>query len=87
MFDLVNLLYNDFIDRMRNSLARTAAQIRTGHWRSAVYLKRIRMMAEDKPEFSPHDTVPRPAALPERQTPGSQSGGMGRKGPRASGYC
>jgi hypothetical protein len=33
---------------MRNALARTAAQIRTGHWRSAVYLKRIRKMAEDK---------------------------------------
>jgi ribonuclease HI len=29
-------------------LARTAAQIRTGHWRSAVYLTRIRKMAEDK---------------------------------------
>jgi hypothetical protein len=33
---------------MRNAIARTAAQIRTGHWRSAVYLKRIRKMAEDK---------------------------------------
>jgi hypothetical protein len=30
------------LDRARNSIARTAAQIRTGHWRSAVYLKRIR---------------------------------------------
>jgi hypothetical protein len=30
------------LDSMRNALARTAAQIRTGHWRSAVYLKRIR---------------------------------------------
>jgi ribonuclease HI len=36
------------LDSMRNSIARTAAQIRTGHWRSAVYLKRIRKMAEDK---------------------------------------
>jgi hypothetical protein len=36
------------LDRMRNSLARTVAQIRTGHWRSAVYLKRIRKMADDK---------------------------------------
>jgi len=35
------------LDKMRNSLARTAAQIRTGHWRSAVYLKRIRKRAED----------------------------------------
>jgi hypothetical protein len=33
---------------MRNSLARTVAQIRTGHWRSVVYLKRVRKMAEDK---------------------------------------
>jgi hypothetical protein len=36
------------LDGMRNALARTAAQIRAGHWRSAVYLKRIRKMAEDK---------------------------------------
>jgi hypothetical protein len=36
------------LDSMRNALARTTAQIRTGHWRSAVYLKRIRKMAEDK---------------------------------------
>jgi hypothetical protein len=36
------------LDNMRNALARTAAQIRTGHWRSAVNLKRIRKMAEDK---------------------------------------
>jgi hypothetical protein len=33
---------------MRNTLARTVDQIRTGHWRSATYLKRIRKMAEDK---------------------------------------
>ena len=30
------------LDHMRNALARTAAQIRTGHWRSALYLQRIR---------------------------------------------
>jgi hypothetical protein len=30
------------LDRTRNALARTVAQIRLGHWRSAVYLKRIR---------------------------------------------
>jgi hypothetical protein len=30
------------LDKMRNELARTAAQIRTGRWRSAAYLKRIR---------------------------------------------
>jgi hypothetical protein len=29
------------LDNKRNSLARTVAQVRTGHWRSAVYLKRI----------------------------------------------
>jgi hypothetical protein len=40
------------LDGMRNALARTAAQIRTGHWRSAVYLKRIRKMADDKCWFS-----------------------------------
>jgi hypothetical protein len=35
------------LDRARNSLARTVAQIRTGHWRSAVYLKRIRKRTSD----------------------------------------
>jgi hypothetical protein len=30
------------MDRAHNSIARAAAQIRTGHWRSAIYLKRIR---------------------------------------------
>jgi len=29
------------MDRAKNSIARTAVQIRTGHWRSAVFLKRI----------------------------------------------
>jgi hypothetical protein len=33
------------LDHMRNALARTAA---TGHWRSAVYLKRIRKRADDR---------------------------------------
>ena len=36
------------LDHMRNSLACAAAQIRTGHWRSAVYLKRIRKMTNDE---------------------------------------
>jgi ribonuclease HI len=36
------------LDRARNSIARVAAQIRTGHWRSAVYLKRIRKMESDR---------------------------------------
>jgi hypothetical protein len=35
-------------DNMRNALARMVAQVRTGHWRSVVYLKRIRKMAEDR---------------------------------------
>jgi hypothetical protein len=35
-------------DRARNSVARVAAQIRTGHWRSAVYLKRIRKRDSDR---------------------------------------
>jgi len=36
------------MDRARNTIARTAAQIRTGHWRSAVFLKRIRKRQDDK---------------------------------------
>jgi hypothetical protein len=36
------------IAQARNAIARTAAQIRTGHWRSAVYFKRIRKRTEDK---------------------------------------
>jgi hypothetical protein len=36
------------LDSMRDALARVAAQIRSGHWRSATYLKQIRKMAEDR---------------------------------------
>jgi hypothetical protein len=36
------------LDGARNGIARYAAQIRTGHWRSAVYLKRIKKRLEDK---------------------------------------
>jgi hypothetical protein len=36
------------LDNMRNGLAGTAAQIGTGQWRSATYLKGIHKMAEDK---------------------------------------
>ena len=36
------------LDRMRNALARTATQIRTGHWKSAVYLKRVRKRTDDR---------------------------------------
>jgi hypothetical protein len=35
------------LDKARNSLARTVAQIRSGHWRSAVYLKRIKKRTTD----------------------------------------
>ena len=30
------------MDRTKNAIARTAAQIRTGHWRSAAHFKRIK---------------------------------------------
>jgi ribonuclease HI len=40
------------LDSMRNSIARTVAQIRTGHWRSTVYIKRTRKIAEDKRWFA-----------------------------------
>jgi hypothetical protein len=36
------------LDRARNSIARVAAQIRTGHWRSAIYLRRICKMESDR---------------------------------------
>jgi hypothetical protein len=36
------------MDRARNSIARTAAQIRTGHSRSAVYFRRIRKRRGDR---------------------------------------
>jgi hypothetical protein len=35
------------LDKERNSLARTVAQIRCGHWRSAAYFKRIRRRPTD----------------------------------------
>jgi len=36
------------LDGARNAIARVVAQIRTGHWRSAVYLHRIRKRTDDK---------------------------------------
>jgi len=39
------------LDGARNAIARTAAQIRSGHWRSAVYLKMIRKRADDESWF------------------------------------
>jgi len=38
-------------DRARNSVARVAAQIRTGRWQSAVFLHRIRRCANDLCRF------------------------------------
>jgi hypothetical protein len=35
------------LDGAKNGLARVVAQIRSGHWRSAAYLKRIRKREED----------------------------------------
>jgi hypothetical protein len=35
------------LDRTKNETARVATQIRIGHWRSAVYLKRIRKREDD----------------------------------------
>jgi ribonuclease HI len=35
------------MDGARNSIARAATQIRTGHWRSATYLKRIKKQVND----------------------------------------
>jgi hypothetical protein len=37
-----------YSDGARNAIARIAAQIRTDHWRLAVYLKRIRKLADDE---------------------------------------
>jgi ribonuclease HI len=36
------------IDRARNCFARTAAQIRTGHWRCTVYFRRINKRRDDR---------------------------------------
>jgi hypothetical protein len=37
-----------FLDRASNRLARTVAQIRTGHWLCAPYLKRVRKNREEQ---------------------------------------
>jgi hypothetical protein len=36
------------LDGAKNGLARVVVQIRTGHWKSAVYLRRIRKRADDR---------------------------------------
>jgi hypothetical protein len=41
-----------YLDRARNAIARTAAaQIRTGHWRAATYLKKIQKRADNRCQF------------------------------------
>jgi len=69
-------------DKMRNALARTAAQIRTGHWRSAVYLKRIRKRADDNCWTGKDDALAYSTPLPKRETPVGENGGVGREEPR-----
>jgi len=71
------------MDRARNATARTATQIRTGHWRSATYLKRIRKRQDDTCWFC-HG----PAEQPQVGAPlatflrvvWSRPGGRGRHG-------
>ena len=47
----------------KNAIARTAAQIRTGHWRSAVYLKRIKKRGDDRCWFCYERKMTRSRAL------------------------
>jgi hypothetical protein len=51
------------MDGTRNAIARTAAQIRTGHWRSAVFLKRIRKRTSDLCWFCKEARMTRSHAL------------------------
>ena len=51
------------MDRTRNAIAKTAAQITTGHWRSAVYLKRIRKRGDDRCWFCQERKMTRSHAL------------------------
>jgi hypothetical protein len=69
------------LDGARNSIARCAAQIRTGHWRSAVYLKGSRRQVLVLPGAELHDQVACSPPLPERQNQGSPHRGLGRQGP------
>jgi len=51
------------LDKARNALARTAAQIRTGHWRSSEYLKRIKKQPDDKCWFCINNRMSRSRVL------------------------
>ena len=51
------------MDRTKNAIARTAAQIWTGHWRSAVYFKRIEKRGDDRCWFCHERKMTRSRAL------------------------
>jgi len=60
------------MDRARNVVARVVAQIRINHWRSAIFLKRIRK-CEDKSLLvlwgaAGYDPLTRPPTLQQRTT-------------------
>jgi hypothetical protein len=44
------------MDHARNAIARTAAQSRTGHWRSAIYLERKKKRIDDRCWFCKRGT-------------------------------
>ena len=69
------------MDKVRNAIAGTAAQIWTGHWRSAVFLGRIKESRGDRCWFCrPGPRMIRPHVL-LHYTTRSPVRGMGRKGP------
>ena len=76
------------LDHMGNALARTAAQNRTGHWKSAVYLKRIHKWTDDwcwfcggtnkmtRSHVPPHFPNPKLRAARVEAWEGKSSGGV-----------
>jgi len=68
------------LDRARNTLARTAVQIRICHWRSAEHLKRIRKRQDDKCWFCRKISCRSP--LSQRTAEGGESRGVGGRRPR-----
>jgi hypothetical protein len=73
------------MDSDRNAIAQAAAQIRTGHWRSAINLRRIKKRSNDKCRFcdgkSLDDEVPRRIPLPQRYAGGSEGQAWERMNP------
>jgi hypothetical protein len=73
------------MDRAHNSIARAAAQIRTEHWRAAIYLKRIRKRTDSGCWFckgrSRHDQVSHLTTLLECPNERGQDGSLRSKGP------